>query len=111
MSHWLGGYRAFIIEIFCKSGTSYVSARSIFCLHYNIRRLSDGSNVNLIRLRVQKFRTTSLALNIPQSGPSRTLRTTEDIQLVPKNIVHEILKKNLTFCIGTIFEGKQLLTY
>lgn len=118
MPQWSGEYRAFAIEAFFKSGDSYVSARRQVCSRYNIRRLSDGPSVNLIRSWVQRFRETSSALNTPQPGPSRTSRTTENIREVerslrenprisvrkraaalglPKTIVHEILQEDLKF--------------
>lgn len=82
MSQWSSEHRAFAIEAFFMSDDSYVIARRQFCSHFDIRRISDGPSVNLIRSWVQRFRTTASAMNTPQPGPSRSSRTLGNIELV-----------------------------
>lgn len=87
MSQWTSEQRAFAVEAYFKSNDSCTIARRQFCARFDIRRLSDGPSVNLIRTWVQKFRATGSTVNNPRPGPSRTARTEENIQRVENSVL------------------------
>lgn len=87
MSHWSGVHRAYAVEQYLISGNSPIRARRAFCLHYNIRRLSDGPSTQLIRTWVQRFREEGTMINRPLPGPSTTAATPERVIQVRQEIL------------------------
>ncbi|VVD06177.1 unnamed protein product [Leptidea sinapis] len=79
MSHWSGAHRAYAVEQYLLNGNSPIRARRAFCLHYNIRRLSDGPSTQLIRTWVQRFREEGTMINRPPPGPSTSAATPERV--------------------------------
>lgn len=118
MSQWTGAHRAFAVEAYFANNNSINAARRRFCSNFDIRRLKDGPPNQLIWAWVQKFRETGSVGNEPRPGPSTTVTTPENVELVRREIlqnprksvrkiaastgvkktsVHKIIRKKLKF--------------
>lgn len=118
MSQWTVAHRAFAVEAYFANNNSVNVARRKFCSHFDIRRLNDGPSNQLIWAWVKKFRKTGSVQNKPRAGPSTSVTSPENAELVRREIlqnprksirkiaastgvkktsVHKIIRKQLKF--------------
>jgi hypothetical protein len=82
MKHWLAAHRAFAIETFFKNGDSVVVTQRLCRRHFNIGRHGRIPERHTITNWVNKFHTTSSALDRKPGGSVKSMWTPENIEHV-----------------------------
>ena len=84
---WTGKHRAFIVENFLTNGESVIAALRNFRNHFQLRRRDPVPDRKTVLLWVKNFRATGSALKQKPPGRPRSVRTSENIEIVKESIL------------------------
>ncbi|GBP55395.1 hypothetical protein EVAR_45717_1 [Eumeta japonica] len=80
MSHFDGKHRAFCVRAFYENSRSYIVTRRLYCSEFGLRRISEASSTNLIKIWVKRFEETDSTFKPQAKGRLRTSRTEDNIE-------------------------------